>query len=246
MAFWEQGCDHFLVGNSDVVEVLASKDELVVLDKSQLQWNIANLDITFRDVDNACLWKDLLHMVVDDAWVVCEVLNIKHNVDVRSKWYVTVDNSCLFVCSTDHASAAWQMLGSFNEIPFLDLLRHWLCWCKQLSLSLDDLSRLDWWLGRLLRWYLLWLCYFLALGIFRSVLGLASHFDNEWSSGQVGTRIRLDFQTLRNASGSKIRGREPIWFKDMAWVNLKGFCLTRFVLAQGVAKGHVWTRKFTR
>ena len=116
-------------------------------------------------------------MIVDDACVVCEVLNIKDNVNVRSKWNVTVDHSCVLVRSTDHASAAWQMLGSFNEIPFLDLLRHWLFWCKELGLSLDDLPWLDWWLGRLLLWCLLWLSNFLTMSIF--CLSLVSHFDNE-------------------------------------------------------------------
>ena len=114
-------------------------------------------------------------MGVDDAIVVCEVLNIKDNVNVRSEWYVTVDVSCVLVRSTDHTSAAWQMLGSFDEIPFLDLLRHWLSWCKELGLSLDDLLWLDWWLGGLF-WCLLWLD-FLTLGIF--CFGLVSHFDNE-------------------------------------------------------------------
>ena len=39
----------------DVVEVLASKDELVILDKSQLHRDVTNLDLALRNVDNACV-----------------------------------------------------------------------------------------------------------------------------------------------------------------------------------------------
>ena len=214
---WHKSLSFFnLVNFINMVDNVTGVDELVVVTKSSLEWDLADIDDWAIKLNETMV---VVHVAFDQIWPTLYLIHFKS--DLITLFRNKAVNGSFFIFGANHIFGdAWiidPVAGAFcNDL--------WRVDCQGLFWNCGFLLRLLWCQNILLRW--LW-----------------AHVDGKWFSGQPPNLVALGFERFCQSIRLKRRWWKNTCLGAKFWANVSSFNLLAPQISKSLAESHFWSQQ---